>query len=208
METITNKVIQKILSMRGTNQETSDISFSRETNNCFLVAIDGRCASGKTTLAADLQKKLDCTVFHMDDYFLRPEQRTFARLNTAGGNIDYERFQEEILLPLRAGSPLIRFQAFHCQTQTLSEVITIQRKPLCIVEGSYSCHPFLRDKYDLRIFLTLNPEEQMRRIASRNGVKAASVFQEKWIPLEEKYFSACAVKQACEMCFQTDTQPY
>ena len=38
-----------------------------------LVAIDGRCAAGKTTLAASLQAQLGCNVFHMDDFFLRPE---------------------------------------------------------------------------------------------------------------------------------------
>ena len=44
-----------------------------------IVAIDGRCGSGKTTLAAKLQKQLHCSVFHMDDFFLRPEQRTEER---------------------------------------------------------------------------------------------------------------------------------
>ena len=44
-----------------------------------LVAIDGKCASGKTTLAARLAECYDCNVFHMDDFFLRPEQRTEER---------------------------------------------------------------------------------------------------------------------------------
>ena len=57
-----------------------------------LVAIDGRCAAGKTTLAASLQAQLECNVFHMDDFFLRPEQRTSERLHQPGGNVDYERF--------------------------------------------------------------------------------------------------------------------
>lgn len=34
-----------------------------------LVAIDGRCAAGKTTLAASLQAQLGCNVFHVDDFF-------------------------------------------------------------------------------------------------------------------------------------------
>ena len=41
-----------------------------------IVAIDGNCASGKTTLTAQLAEHFDCNVFHMDDFFLRPEQRT------------------------------------------------------------------------------------------------------------------------------------
>ena len=41
-----------------------------------IAAIDGRCGAGKSTLAAQLQAQLSCRVFHMDDFFLRPEQRT------------------------------------------------------------------------------------------------------------------------------------
>ena len=65
-----------------------------------LVAIDGCCGAGKTTLAAILAEKYDCNVFHMDEFFLRPEQRTARRLAQPGGNVDYERFREEVLSSL------------------------------------------------------------------------------------------------------------
>ena len=45
----------------------------------ILVAIDGRCASGKTTLAGKLAERCESAlqvdhvhVIHMDDFFLRP----------------------------------------------------------------------------------------------------------------------------------------
>ena len=38
----------------------------------LLVAIDGRCASGKSTLAKDLQKQLDCNVIHMMIFIFSP----------------------------------------------------------------------------------------------------------------------------------------
>ena len=44
-------------------------------NGRAIVAIEGGSASGKTTLASVLENKYKCTVFHMDDFFLRPEQR-------------------------------------------------------------------------------------------------------------------------------------
>ena len=53
-----------------------------------IAAIDGRCGAGKSTLAAQLQAQLSCRVFHMDDFFLRPEQRTAARLAQPGENVD------------------------------------------------------------------------------------------------------------------------
>ena len=48
-------------------------------NDTVIVAIDGKCTSGKTTLASKLAEIYDCNVFHMDDFFLRPEQRTPER---------------------------------------------------------------------------------------------------------------------------------
>ena len=70
-------------------------------NGNAVIAIEGGSASGKTTLGALLETLYDCTVFHMDDFFLRPEQRTPERYAEVGGNIDRERFLEEVLIPLR-----------------------------------------------------------------------------------------------------------
>lgn len=41
------------------------------TQEYIVIAIDGRCASGKTTLANKLAQHFHANVFHMDDYFLR-----------------------------------------------------------------------------------------------------------------------------------------
>ena len=68
-----------------------------------IVAIEGNCTAGKTTLAMKLEQLYDCNVFYMDDFFLRPKQRTLKRFAEVGGNVDYERFQEEVLLPLKTG---------------------------------------------------------------------------------------------------------
>ena len=57
-----------------------------------LIAIDGKCASGKTTLAERLALKYKANLFHMDDFFLRPFQRSEERLKVPGENIDHERF--------------------------------------------------------------------------------------------------------------------
>ena len=61
----------------------------------FVIAIDGRAASGKSTLAEQLSTLLEADVIHMDDFFLQPYQRTPERLAEIGGNVDYERFAKE-----------------------------------------------------------------------------------------------------------------
>lgn len=169
----------------------------------FLIAVDGRCASGKTTLAAALQKKLDCSVFHMDDFFLRPEQRTKERLHKAGGNIDHERFKEEILEPIKGGAKKISYRAFDCKSMSLCAPVTAEAGRICIMEGSYSCHPELWGYYDLRIFLSVDKEEQIKRIVKRNGEKKSEEFKKKWIPMEEIYFSEFDIEGRCEMKFRT-----
>lgn len=63
----------------------------------LIVAIDGRCGSGKTTLGEYLEQVFDCNLFRMDDFFLRMEQRTPQRLKETGGNVDYERFEETVI---------------------------------------------------------------------------------------------------------------
>lgn len=168
----------------------------------IIVAIDGKCASGKTTLALNLKKRTGCNVIHMDSFFLRPEQRTPERLNTPGGNIDRERFLEEALLPLRRRAAF-SFSPYNCRTGNYDAPVAVLPVHLNIVEGAYSCHPSLRDFYDLRIFLTVDRDEQLRRIKERNGEKSAERFADMWIPLEEKYFSECDVEHCCQLYIKT-----
>lgn len=176
-----------------------DAALSREKHT--VVAIDGRCGSGKTTLASQLQAHYVCPVIPMDGFFLRPEQRTAQRLATPGENVDHERFLEEVLLPLRKGEAF-SYRPFDCSAMSLGTPIAVMPDKLTIIEGSYSCHRSLWDHYDLRIFLTVDPSEQMRRITARNGAYS-EVFQQKWIPLEEAYFTAFDLPSRCDLLLST-----
>ena len=122
-----------------------------KTDKQIVVAIDGNCTAGKTTLAAVLKNEYDCNVFHMDDFFLRPQQRTAERYAEPGGNVDYERFQEEVLIPLKKGSAF-SYRPFSCKTFSLSDAVEVTPKALNIVEGTYCLHPYFGDVYDLKLF--------------------------------------------------------
>lgn len=156
------------------------------TRERVVIAIDGSCASGKTTLADSLAEQYDCNVFRMDDFFLRPEQRTAQRLSETGGNVDYERFREEVLLPIAAGIPF-SYRPYDCAAGTLKEPVPVLPKKLSIIEGSYSHHPYFGNAYDLRVCLTVEPELRRQRILQRPAFLHKRFFEE-WIPMEQRYF--------------------
>ena len=170
-----------------------------------ILAIDGRCGAGKSTLGTELASEWDANLFHMDDFYLQPHQRTSERLAEPGGNVDRERFLEEVLLPLQTGKPVI-YRRFDCGSFTFEEGQTIEPKPIAIVEGSYACHPLLREYYDLRIFLDIDPQTQAERILKRNGPEALERFKSIWIPLEENYFSECRVRECCDSILNLSSQ--
>ena len=70
---------------------------------------------------------------------------------------------------------------------------------LLIFEGAYSLHPDFGDYYDLAIFSDISPDEQRRRILSRNGERMLKRFEQEWIPMEEKYFAGFNIRQKCKI---------
>ncbi len=167
----------------------------------LILAIDGRCASGKTTFGKLLQERLGANRLQMDDFFLQPFQRTPERYATPGENVDHERVREVLESWLHSES--FRYQMFDCQTMTLSSFYEEEHRPILIVEGSYSMHPELLPYYGYTIFFTVNMEERLRRILERNGAEKKKVFEEKWIPLEEKYFQHFAIAEKADIIIDT-----
>lgn len=159
-----------------------------------IIAIDGRCAAGKTTLAAELAKELGGDVIHMDDFFLPPKLRTPERRSEPGGNVHYERFLTEVIPKLAAGQAF-SYQRFDCSCMALGEWIPVQNNGFVFVEGAYSCHPVLGDYMDRKVFLDIDSRTQTERIRRRNGEDRLQDFQQLWIPLEEAYFQAFSVEE-------------
>lgn len=163
-----------------------------------LLAIEGGAASGKTTVAALLAGLYNAAVFHADDFFLRPEQRTEARYAQPGGNLDRERLEAELLVPLREGNEGA-YRPFDCHSRTLGAPRPFTPARLNIVEGSYSLHPELACYYDLSVFLDVSPDTQRCRIRKRNGPEWGRVFEERWIPLENDYFRETHTAERCTL---------
>jgi uridine kinase len=166
-------------------------------HNPFIIAIDGRAASGKTTLAERLGS---LPVIHIDDFFLPSELRTAERLERAGENFHHERFAEEVL-PFIRRNEVFSYRIFDCALGDYAGTREIMPAKIKIVEGSYSCHPVLGEYMDLRIFCDIDYSLQIERIHKRTNPEA---FITKWIPLEEAYFKAFDIIRKADIIYSSD----
>ena len=164
----------------------------------LVVAIDGPCGGGKTTLAARINKAFpDSALIPVDEFFLQPNQRSPERLATPGGNMDRERLEQEVLSQLRKGQPFT-YHRYDCQENRLDPVL-VKPARLVIVEGSYSLHPELTRHYDLKVFLDVDGDTQMARLKKRVPEALLPRFTGEWIPMEQTYFQAFRVKENSDL---------
>ena len=165
-----------------------------------LLGIDGRCGSGKSTFAEFLAEIFCCPIIHVDDFFLPFERKTPERLAETGGNLDRERFLEEVIIPYKAEQEL-SYGVYDCSCGKIShynKIASNSLRGLVIVEGSYSLHPLYQDAFDIKIFTSCSSELQSQRILARNGEFLHRRFIEEWIPMEEKYFSEFKIAESCD----------
>lgn len=163
-----------------------------------VIAIDGRAAAGKSTAAEMLGKILDADIVQMDDFFLPPSLRTEERLSEAGGNVHYERFKEEVM-PYLKTSREFSYRCFDCYRMDYHGEQSVKTLLWRLVEGSYSQHPVLGNYADLKVFMDVEPKEQMRRIICRNGNEMAAMFHDRWIPMEENYFEHYQIRNGADL---------
>lgn len=170
----------------------------------ILIALDGRCGSGKTTLAAQLAERFPGSrTIHTDDYYLPPAQRVPGWETLPCANMDLKRLRAEVLNPARAGQPF-SYIAYSCREGAYLPPVSCQPARLVIVEGSYSHHPALADCYDLRVFVTCSKAEQTRRLQAREGDRYPD-FAARWVPLEEAYFTQHNIEDAADFVVDTTT---
>jgi len=190
------------LKVRDFSDVCVKVELLSQNQELCLVAIDGNSGAGKSSLAELLASAYDCNVFHMDDFFLQPQQRTPERLDAPGGNVDYERFKLEVLDNLKKGGEF-SYRKYICRNGSFSEPVHVAPKKINIIEGSYSCHPSLSEAYHLKIFLKATLQMQRERILKRNGPQMLRRFLNEWIPMENKYFEAFDIEGNSDLVFSS-----
>ncbi|HSX06044.1 MAG TPA: hypothetical protein VLF69_06280 [Candidatus Saccharimonadales bacterium] len=118
-----------------------------------LIAIGGFGGSGKSSLAAALQKFLPsaaaaAVVVPIDDFIVK--EKILDPWDK--GAFDRTRLEEQVLKPLSEGRQA-KYQALIWETNTLSDFMELPKADVVIVEGISSYHPDIAHYYDLKIWV-------------------------------------------------------
>ena len=162
-------------------------ALGRQGKGWKIITMDGPCASGKSTLAEQLGKVIGASLVHTDDFVVPHARKTPERLAVPGGNCDWERLTAEVLRPYRQTGrcQVIRYDFRRdclCPPEPLES-------PCLLLEGSYCNLPAIRDLADVRIFVETSEATRMSRLEARESPESLRGFFNRWIPLEDAYFS-------------------
>ena len=143
------------------------------------VGIDGKGASGKTTLAAAVVAALpQAVVVHVDD-FARPSVTTWER----------DRFVAQVLAPLAAGRPA-RYERWDWGSDASAGWSQVPVGVPVVVEGVSSTDVRLGVPWDVTLWVEVPAEVRLARALARDGEAMREQWVTGWMPAEDAYEAA------------------
>lgn len=186
------------------------------------VAIDGRTAAGKTSLADELQYALSrsgksVTRTSIDGFHQsRAIRHARGRLSATGYYKDARNLssvRDCLLKPLGPGGN--RF--YRTQTFDLDSDLEIQQEPMLadsemilLVDGSFLLRPELNPYWDARIFVEVSKETSKERGIARDMdrlggyAQASKLYDERYLPAFDLYQSECDALAAANVVFNNN----
>lgn len=172
---------------------------ARTRSGPFVVAIDGRSGTGKSTLAQALAERLAATVIEGDDFYAGgtgiegdPPQSRAARC------IDWLA-QRRVLALLRSGQGA-SYHAFDWDAfdgSVLPEATLVAPAPVILLEGVYAARPELRDLLDLTILAAVPDAVRNARLIAREG--EIGPWEVQWHEAEDWYFAHAAPPEVFDL---------
>lgn len=140
------------------------------------VGIDGKGASGKTTLAETVAAALPgAVVVHVDD-FARPSVETWER----------DRFVAQVLAPLAAGQ-FARYERWDWTTDASAGWAEVPVGVPVVVEGVSSTDVRLGVPWDVTLWVEAPYDVRLARALARDGEAMREQWVGAWMPAEDAY---------------------
>ena len=162
-----------------------------------VLSIDGPCGAGKSTLASEIEKELGFNILHMDDFYLPFKERDKNWMNIIAGHMDFNRILKNVLEPYKSGHKT-NYVSYDCHSDKYLQEIPIDLNKILVIEGSYTSHPILDEYVDLKIFVDIDKDEQIKRLTNRN-LDVVDKFLSMWVPFENNYFESLKIKENSDL---------
>lgn len=162
-----------------------------------IISIDGPCGGGKTTIAKEIEKEMGYNILHMDDFYLPFDKRDKNWMNIVAGHMDYERLIENVLKPYKEKKKT-NYISYDCHSDKYLHEILIDLDKFLVIEGSYTSHPILDEYVNVKIFVDIDKDEQVKRLTKRNPA-VVDKFLSMWVPFENRYFEELKIKDNSDL---------
>jgi uridine kinase len=183
------------------------------TDHPLRVAVDGRSAAGKTTLAnalaGELRHRTARTVIRAElDYFMTMvEDRDAYPYDSPESYYldtwDYPAIRAQLLIPLGPGGA----RRYRANPRDPEE--TAPDDAILLADGVFLQRPELDELWDLRIYLDVGLDESLRRGVDRDrhwmgsSAEAERRYRTKYLPGEERYLAEVRPRDRAQIVVDT-----
>jgi uridine kinase len=166
----------------------------------FVVALDGRSGTGKSSLAASLGTDLGAAVVDCDDFYTGGSDADWAvrpPAARAAEAIDWRRLRREVVEPLRAGRTATWLPYDWDEGRgPVPRPISLAPARTVVLDGAYTARPELADVVDLPVLLELDHALRRERVSQREGDEFADSWYAVWDAAEDHYFTTIRPRES------------
>jgi uridine kinase len=169
----------------------------------ILVALDGRSAAGKSTLAASVAPLVDAVVIDGDDFYSGGAAGMWDAMSAAekvSHCIDWRRQRAVLETLARGGAAAWHPYDWAADDGTLEQTPVIcEPASVVILDGAYSARPELADLFDLRVLLDAPAGLRRERLIEREGEGYREEWNARWDEAEQWYFGNVMPPEAFDL---------
>jgi uridine kinase len=186
--------VPRVLVIHSVQELVAEIRARARGRGVFVVALDGRSGTGKSTVAASLGRALGAAAVDCDDFYVGGTDADWAArtpAERADEAIDWRRVRAEVVEPLRAGRTATWVPYDWDEGRgPPTHAITMPPAPTVVLDGAYTARPELADVVDLAVLLELD-DDAMRheRVRAREGEELTDSWYAVWDAAQDHYFA-------------------